>query len=109
MKNEISTEVLLYGEGTKAANSDTVGCYMIDGGKLLIRVKPLVPVVDGKPKLTIKDLVALSNEVMWTLFETVERCSGKKWELPKPGGVFAPVPSILSLFGVKWWEKRPVS
>ena len=108
MKEE-KTEVLLYGEGTKAANSDAVGCYLIDGGKLLIKVKPLVPVVDGKPRMKISDLVALSNELMWTLFETVERCSGKKWELPRPGGLLAPVPGILSMLGVKWWEKRPTA
>ena len=106
---EYSTYELLYSgplTGQKVGDdTDKVGCYMIDSGSLLRKVAPKLPSDGNDIKFSFALAVQLSNELVAAIKVAVEKCSGKRLVIPKPGGIFSIVPVLLKQFlGIDWWD-----
>jgi len=102
----VDTERVLFGAvGNSSIGNDLekAGCYVVDLGKLVVKVAPQLPYNGERFRPTIRQVVDITNEVVWTLQETILKCSGKTFEMPG----FGFMKPILQLAGCRWWERRP--
>jgi len=88
MKN-LPVDVILYGEGAKAANlpddAKKVACYTINAGQALKSVAETLPVDDAGKVRPSWDVVKALIQVLWDAFKkTMKDCAGREVNVKLP-------------------------
>ncbi len=102
----VDTERVLFGAvGSASIGNDLekVGKYTIDLGRLLVKIAPQLPYNGERFRPSIRQIVDLTNEFVWTVQDTILANAGKTFEMPG----FGFLKPILQLAGSRWWERRP--